>query len=68
MMISGTNEFFDRKGRKSHHPVAPLGHVLEHPVALFVLPVFALTNAGIPMDFKSFSMLSSHFQCCGLIH
>lgn len=41
--------------------------MLGHPVALLVLPVFALTNAGIPMDFKLFSMLWTDSLSLGII-
>jgi NhaA family Na+:H+ antiporter len=34
-------------------PAARLEHNLHLPVALFILPLFALANAGIKIDFSS---------------
>ncbi len=52
---------------KATTPLRRWEHALEHPVALFVMPVFALTNAGIPVDFKSFSALWSDTLSLGII-
>jgi Na+:H+ antiporter, NhaA family len=36
---------------KATTPLRRWERVLEHPVALLVMPIFALTNAGIPINF-----------------
>jgi NhaA family Na+:H+ antiporter len=38
-------------------PLRRWERILEHPVGLFVMPIFALANAGVPLDFN---VLVSH--------
>lgn len=52
---------------KASTPLRRWEHALEHPVALFVLPVFALANAGIPVDFSSLPTLLSEPLSLGII-
>lgn len=52
---------------KASTPLRRWEHALEHPVALFVLPVFALANAGIPVDFSSLPTLLSEPVSLGII-
>jgi NhaA family Na+:H+ antiporter len=40
---------------------------LEHPIALFVMPAFALANAGIPVDIQSLSALASDRLAQGVV-
>lgn len=40
---------------------------LEHPVALFVLPVFALANAGVAVSMQTFTGLFTHPLSLGII-
>jgi NhaA family Na+:H+ antiporter len=41
-------------------PLQRLEHVWHMPVAYLVIPVFALANAGIPLDFGSFGETLAH--------
>ncbi len=41
-------------------PLQRLEHVWHMPVAYIVIPIFALANAGIPLDFSSLSETMTH--------
>lgn len=41
-------------------PLQRLEHVWHMPVAYMVIPIFALANAGIPLDFDSMGAMLSH--------
>jgi NhaA family Na+:H+ antiporter len=51
---------------KATAPLRRWENALERPVALFVMPVFALANAGIPVDFSSLSIVWSHSLSLGI--
>jgi NhaA family Na+:H+ antiporter len=52
---------------KATTPLRRWEHFLERPIALFVMPVFALANAGIPVDAQSLSALSSDQLAQGIV-
>ena len=48
-------------------PAQRLEHGLHLPVAYLVIPIFALANAGIPIDFASFGQYLSHPITLGVL-
>ncbi|MCZ6828845.1 MAG: Na+/H+ antiporter NhaA [Gammaproteobacteria bacterium] len=48
-------------------PAQRFEHLLHLPVAYLVIPVFALANAGIPIDFSEFGKYLSHPISLGII-
>ena len=48
-------------------PLQRLEHNLHIPVAFLVIPIFALANAGIPIDLSSFGDVLSHPVALGVI-
>lgn len=52
---------------KSTTPLRRWERALEHPVGLFVMPVFALANAGIPLNMHVFSGLWSNSMAAGIL-
>ncbi len=52
---------------KTATPLRTWEHVLDRPVSLFVMPVFALANAGIPIDTQAFEALLSSPLTHGVI-
>jgi len=52
---------------KATTPLRRWEHFLERPIALFVMPLFALANAGIPVDAQSLSVLSSDRLAQGIV-
>ncbi|HIE55457.1 MAG TPA: Na+/H+ antiporter NhaA [Chromatiaceae bacterium] len=48
-------------------PAQRLEHQLHLPSAYLVIPVFALANAGIPMDFSAFGEIFSHPVALGVM-
>lgn len=53
--------------KKTTTPLQRWESGLEHPVALFVLPVFALANAGIAIDSGTFSALYTETLTIGIV-
>jgi len=52
---------------KATTPLRRWEHFLERPIALFVIPLFALANAGVPIDAQSLSALSSDRLAQGIV-
>ncbi len=48
-------------------PAQRLEHTLHLPVAYLVIPIFALANAGIPVDFAGFSLYLEHPIALGVL-
>lgn len=48
-------------------PLQRLEHQLHFPVAYGIIPVFALANAGIPVDFESLAATLSHPLTLGVV-
>jgi NhaA family Na+:H+ antiporter len=48
-------------------PAQRLEHSLHLPVAYLVIPIFALANAGIPVDFDSFGQYVQHPIALGVL-
>jgi len=48
-------------------PAQRLEHSLHLPVAYLVIPIFALANAGIPVDFSSFGQYLQHPIALGVL-
>ncbi|MEH6590660.1 MAG: Na+/H+ antiporter NhaA [Halioglobus sp.] len=48
-------------------PAQRAEHALHLPVAYIVIPIFALANAGIPIDFAGFSSYLSHPVTLGVL-
>jgi NhaA family Na+:H+ antiporter len=48
-------------------PAQRLEHTLHLPVAYLVIPIFALANAGIPIDFSSFGEYLQHPIALGVL-
>jgi len=52
---------------KATTPLRRWERALEHPVALFVLPVFALTNAGVPVSLDTAVALWNNTLVLGIV-
>ena len=52
---------------KATTPLQRWERYLETPVALLVMPVFALANAGIPVDVQAFAGLWSDYLVLGIV-
>jgi Na+:H+ antiporter, NhaA family len=48
-------------------PLQRLEHTLHKPVALFILPIFALFNAGVEIDFSNTAEVIQHPVTLGVI-
>lgn len=48
-------------------PLRRWEHILEHPIAIFVMPLFALANAGIPVSLNSLTEMWSEPLSLGII-
>ena len=48
-------------------PLQRLEHTLHLPVALIIIPIFALANAGIPVDIPSLGSTISHPVTVGIM-
>lgn len=48
-------------------PLRRWERILEHPVGLFVMPIFALTNAGITLDFDTLATQWTNTLTLGII-
>jgi NhaA family Na+:H+ antiporter len=48
-------------------PAQRIEHALHLPVAYLVIPIFALANAGIPVDFASFGQYFTHPITLGVL-
>ncbi len=48
-------------------PAQTLEHQMHLPSAYFVIPIFSLANAGIPVDWSSFASIISHPVSIGVI-
>jgi NhaA family Na+:H+ antiporter len=48
-------------------PAQRVEHILHLPVAYLVIPIFALANAGIPIDFAGFTQYLSHPVTLGVV-
>ncbi len=60
-------EGIQKAAEKSTTPLKRWENRMEHPVALFVLPVFALTNAGVILSFEHLPQLWQHSLALGVI-
>jgi NhaA family Na+:H+ antiporter len=52
---------------KASTPLKRWERALKHPVALFVLPIFAITNAGIHIDIKLQTLMSFNDLALGIV-
>jgi NhaA family Na+:H+ antiporter len=52
---------------KATTPLRRWERFLESPIALFVMPIFALANAGIPVDTQALSALSTDRLALGIV-
>lgn len=48
-------------------PLQRLEHNFHIPVGFFIIPVFALVNAGVPIDFSAFGDIINHPVALGVI-
>lgn len=48
-------------------PAQRAEHALHFPVAYIIIPIFALANAGIPIDFSNFGQYLSHSITLGVM-
>ncbi|MCG6970732.1 MAG: Na+/H+ antiporter NhaA, partial [Gammaproteobacteria bacterium] len=48
-------------------PLQRLEHTMHMPVAFLIVPVFALANAGIPIDFSQIGLVFSHPVTLGIM-
>ena len=60
-------EDVEETAKKTTTPLQRWESGLEHPVALFVLPVFALANAGIAIDSSTFTALFTEPLAMGIV-
>ncbi len=60
-------EHVQDSAEKTSTPLRRWERTLETPVALLVMPIFALANAGIPIDFNSLSTLWKNPLSLGII-
>lgn len=52
---------------KMEAPLQRLEHSMHTPVAFIIIPIFALANAGIPIEFASLGQVLSHPASLGVI-
>lgn len=52
---------------KMEAPLQRLEHSMHTPVAFIIIPIFALANAGIPIDLASIGQVLSHPAATGVI-
>ena len=60
-------ESVEETARKTTTPLQRWESGLEHPVALFVLPIFALANAGVAFNTQTFSSMFDKPLSIGII-
>lgn len=60
-------EYLQKAAEKTSTPLRRWEKVLETPVALFILPLFALTNAGVAIDTESLTSVWLHPLGAGVI-
>ena len=60
-------EQLEQAAEQASTPLQRWEGALERPVVLFVLPVFALMNAGVPLSRESFTTLWSESLALGII-
>lgn len=60
-------ERVQESAKKATTPLRRWEHALDHPVALFVMPVFALANAGIPINSNVLSAVWSDSLSLGIV-
>lgn len=60
-------EHVQNSAKLASTPLRRWEHAFEHPVALFVMPVFALANAGVPVDLSTLPALWAEPLSTGII-
>lgn len=60
-------EWVHDNAKMASTPLRRWEHALETPVALFVMPIFALVNAGIPLSLDTFTKIWSDRLSLGII-
>ncbi len=65
--LSGVVQTLENGIHSVETPLQRLEHTMQFPVAFMVLPVFALFNAGVPIDFGSLGDSLSHPVTAGVI-
>ncbi len=60
-------ELVQDSAEKASTPLRRWERALEHPVALFIMPVFALANAGIPINLQALGNIASDKLSLGII-